>query len=64
MTALNLAVLGRHFTVFGAFSPSPALNYSLLLAIYFEKVLIIFILIDIEENSGQNPGSFQKARGS
>ena len=25
-------------------------------------MLIIFILIDIEQNSGRNPGSFQKAR--
>ena len=33
------------------------------LAIYLEKVLIIFILAKIEEKSGRNPGSFTKFKG-
>ena len=33
------------------------------LAIYLGKVLIIFILSDIEKKCGRNPESFQKARG-
>ena len=45
----HMARCGCYFIVFGASPESPVPNYLLLLAIYLEKVLTIFILIDIEK---------------
>ena len=63
MQGSHMALFGRHLSVSGALSPSPAPNYLTFLALYLEKVLIIFILAKIEEKNGRNPGSFTKFKG-